>query len=758
MQKCAEGSAQMLISKTSAHRTYLFAFWLVTLFSLFVNKANAAQETSPSANAEKSPQKVTSTTLGTLPSTLKGDVIDITPVIKKDNAYYITTKQGDIFYANFSDTNQTSNSTTGEATESKSNTSTIKQIFSLKQRIPEAISLDALALHPSFFLRDQQGENTLYTSHLEPAEKLGRALIERGEDVILDDIKLHSVITEWRLDSIGEVDLTSPREVIRIALPAGSKGVEQLAFSANLQAWQEGYGLMYLSLNPVERWQNTPLYSGAILRINPQKFGLKNYTSPTDNPFTKQTKHPHELWAYALGKINRFAWLARQKNALAIDRTLLPSQERQIGKVTMGVKDSNAVKPLVQWPVNPNAETYIGGHDQLLNYRGKSLPNITNSLVYLQINEADSASVLVKALDIYTTSNNANKTIWQFDAPQPPMLTTNNNNDLLVYQRTTKQLMMFASVENRAEQSPEEVALPSSGSSNTEQTQAGNSSSSNLLLTSVLIVFVTAAAFYAFKRFSNRKLSTRQFLEQQFVKVKFESSLQQLLLYKYHQESIEKKVNCKELSSIELRVNEDSCFVIHRESGLTNQIAKESHKLLSNATQTSLGTDDLRTIVLLLNLISGEQLSVYVYVRKSKHRLTRVTYEQCQDDVLNLCWQLSAIIAPATTEVQDKPRKTSSSIKKPIAAPSPQSTAAANSPSKTENNDRQAQHADTETQNTPETNSEVHKDEQTRTSERDRSLDIEVVNALEKLVKLKQQNFLSDEEFEQAKAKLLKDL
>ena len=104
------------------------------------------------------------------------------------------------------------------------------------------------------------------------------------------------------------------------------------------------------------------------------------------------------------------------------------------------------------------------------------------------------------------------------------------------------------------------------------------------------------------------------------------------------------------------------------------------------------------------------------------------------------------------------PRKTSSSIKKPIVAPSPQSTVADNSPSKTENNDLQAQHADTEIQDTPETSSEVHKDEQTKTSERDKSLDIEVVNALEKLVKLKQQNFLSDEEFEQAKAKLLKDL
>ena len=37
-------------------------------------------------------------------------------------------------------------------------------------------------------------------------------------------------------------------------------------------------------------------------------------------------------------------------------------------------------------------------------------------------------------------------------------------------------------------------------------------------------------------------------------------------------------------------------------------------------------------------------------------------------------------------------------------------------------------------------------------------IDTELVNALEKLVRLKQQGFLSSEEFSQAKAKLLKNL
>ncbi len=748
----------MLSDKRPAYRERLLALSLITFIQLFVNKASAEQITSTVTSSQQTTEEITLISLGKLPSTLEGDVIEILPVAKKENAYYVATKQGDIFYAELSDNDKPSNSTTGKPQENSAPPPIIKQIFSLKQRIPNAISLDALALHPSFFLRDQLGENTFYTSHLEPAGKLGNALVERSEEVILDDIQLNSVITEWQLDSIGEVDLTSPREIIRIALPADSKGISQLAFSGTLQAWQEDYGLLYFSLSQVDNWQNTPLYSGAILRINPQKFGLKNYTSPTNNPFTKQTKHPHELWAYQLGKINKFAWFTRQKTALAIDRTLEPSKVRQLGKVAMGVTDSNAVKPLAQWPISAKAKTYLGNHSQLLNYRGKSLSGVTNSLVYLQFNEKDSPKVQVNTLDIYTSSSNANHTIWQFDEPQPIMLLANNKNDLLIYQRTIKRLVMIAAAEKHPEQSPEEVALTSSSSDNAEQSQAGNSSSTNLLLTSVLIVFVIIGASFAFKRFSSRKQSTRQFLEQQLVKVKFEGSLQQLLLYKYHQESIDRKVHCNELSSIELLVNEESCFIIHRESGLTNQIAKESHKLLSNATQTSLGTNDLRTIVLLLNVVSGEQLPIYVYVRKSKHRLTRVTYEQCQDDVLNLCWQLSAIIAPASTEVQDNPRKTSSSSKRLKVASKPQSTTAPNSLSKAEASEHQAQHTVTELQDTLLANSEERKDEETKTLEREKSLDIEVVNALEKLVKLKQQNFLSDEEFEQAKAKLLKDL
>jgi sucrose-6-phosphate hydrolase SacC (GH32 family) len=88
-----------------------------------------------------------------------------------------------------------------------------------------------------------------------------------------------------------------------------------------LKPWSDDYGLLYIALKPDSTLQQSALYSGSILRISPTKFGLKNYTVPTHNPFLKDPKVEDEVIMIGAQNIQQFTWSKKEKNKLILTHT-----------------------------------------------------------------------------------------------------------------------------------------------------------------------------------------------------------------------------------------------------------------------------------------------------------------------------------------------------------------------------------------------------------------------------------------------------
>ena len=169
------------------------------------------------------------------------------------------------------------------------------------------INLTAIAIHPNFHLKDLPGYQIFYTAHQEPINtESGKT---RLPEVPIKDSKYDLVINEWRLNSETlTADLTSQREIIRIASPEQKNTIQKIAFNPNLKPWQDGFSSLYIVLNHTQEYSEIPLYSGAILRITPEEFGLKNYIIPEKNPFKINKNIPNEIIAFGINNVTDLLW------------------------------------------------------------------------------------------------------------------------------------------------------------------------------------------------------------------------------------------------------------------------------------------------------------------------------------------------------------------------------------------------------------------------------------------------------------------
>jgi len=176
--------------------------------------------------------------------------------------------------------------------------------FSLADISQNATKITAVVFHPNFSLRDQIGFHTFYTAHVEPLNTKRRYLrVQDTNATLTHDV----IVTEWKTLN-KTVDLDSRREVIRLGVPSEQTHIKQLAFSPFTKSWNDEFGFLYLALNHDTKHHTLPLYSGAMLRIDPKKSGLRSYTVPTSNPFIKQDGIANELFIIGLQQFEQFTW------------------------------------------------------------------------------------------------------------------------------------------------------------------------------------------------------------------------------------------------------------------------------------------------------------------------------------------------------------------------------------------------------------------------------------------------------------------
>ena len=149
------------------------------------------------------------------------------------------------------------------------------------------------------------------------------------------------------------------------------------------------------------------------------------------------------------------------------------------------------------------------------------------------------------------------------------------------------------------------------------------------------------------------------------------------------------------------------------------------------------------------------------YLREGNQRLTKERFEEIVELSIDFAWFISDKINPNSTE--ERPEKEKRPVEKAVRTQT--------FLKKVEKNKvAESSHSGTESAKIPTSN--LVNENQTITKEvgrkqsagdvhskaQQQKLDMELIEALDKLVKLKQQGFLTAEEFNNAKTKLLKDL
>jgi hypothetical protein len=105
---------------------------------------------------------------------------------------------------------------------------------------------------------------------------------------------------------------------MRIAILQPKNHIQQLSFNPYVVSWHDNFGLLFIALARSETLKNEALYAGAILRIKPEKFGLKNYTVPADNPFIKSADIHNEIVFIAGQKTEHFDWIKKSTYCLIV--------------------------------------------------------------------------------------------------------------------------------------------------------------------------------------------------------------------------------------------------------------------------------------------------------------------------------------------------------------------------------------------------------------------------------------------------------
>ncbi|PHR83680.1 MAG: hypothetical protein COA59_11350 [Colwellia sp.] len=626
-----------------------------------------------------------------------------------------------------------------------------------RQTDSSLFKLTAIELHPNFSLRDQVGYGTFYTAHIETINKNSKTkrLEGRGDDLQLN---FDAVITEWQFSAVNhqKVDVNTKREVLRIGVPDSLMVIKQLSFNPYVKSWNDNFGLLYAALNGGEKSPQS-LYSGVILRIDPAKFGMRSFRVPNNNPYIKNSQIHDAIYLLGGQKIKQFIWPGKHSKHILVSHQY---NNKYLLSLTDGRddwRDSESKQVLYQ------SDDAI--HDVFI-YRGRQLPLLRSKLLLLRQKEQrwyiDSF-----AFDFSDNKKNRDKKKpkieWSITSEQLPtdsqiILSSNHSGEIFLLEKTINILFRLT------QQALVNENVAASDENNTRETNLPNNSIFILLFILVLL----GTIYYWFKR--NRH-SVKVIVRQQFSALELSESCQQVSLYHRHQKNAEATIDIVDIVSSEIKFNEHSICIVNTQlgHGFNNDREQDLRAIFVNEKTNKMVDGKIRQISLLLTDKQKNGYTICLYMRKGSDRITKKSYVQVIDELMDWCWligekinadstgkrKVKSIVLPKEKAGIESNNKTplhhqAAAIRvvthQMYNASQPLATGELSLAQGVVNEDKPpAKLGDKES-------TEVHNHHPKNT------IDAELVNALEKLVNLKQQGFLTMDEFSKAKEKLLKTL
>lgn len=622
--------------------------------------------------------------------------------------------------------------------------------------------LTAIELHPNFSLRDQLGYGTFYTAHIENSDKNSKTkrIQAQGDELSLS---FDAVITEWQLNAVNykKVDRQSKREVLRIGVPDNSMVIKQMSFSPYIKSWNDDFGLLYVSLNGGKKWPQ-PLYSGVILRIDPAKYGMHSFRVPTNNPYIKNSQVHNAIYLMGGQNIEQFIWPDKSNKHILF---LHQYDNKYLLSLTDGKDDWRG--STINKQILYQSEDAI---KDVMIYRGRQWTSLHSNLLLLRRKEQH------WFIDSLTFNLSDNKALrgdkrpqveWLISSEELPessqiILNRNHDNEILLLEKATSALFRL----KQQLLHKESVAVEN----DINNTNEGNSSNMSIYILLVVLTLL-AIIFAILKRNSH---SVKAIVRQQYASFELNESCQQILLFQRHQKNAETIINLDDLVSCEIKLNEQSIRVINDQPdyGFTHVKEESLRTIFANEKIDKMVDGKVRQITLLLTNNQKNSYAICLYMRKGSNRITKKSYTKVINELIDWCWFIGEklnkddtekrIVKPKTlpkeksviqpTKEIDTPSHNKAEITQPLTSEVDNTTPNITS-------DKLSTRQVVANENNPTVETAIEKNSEIEEEiNQDNMINTELVDALEKLVNLKQQGFLTMEEFSKAKETLLKNL
>ena len=615
------------------------------------------------------------------------------------------------------------------------------------------LQLTAFTLHPNFSLRDQTGFGTFYTAHVEKVTSNRKR--QRLKVSTTTPLSYDAIVTEWQLNADKQVDESSQREVLRIAVPTLENGIKQLGFNPYSKSWHDDFAQLYISLSQSSELKQQPLYSGAILRIQPQRNGINSYSVPLDNPYYANEKFDKTLYLFGAGNINQFIWPDRYDSQLLISHQYnFKNTTRHWLSYSDGGEDWRKQAPTKFLYQNKK----MLSANSLLVYRGQNAPSLRNKLLLLTKNQKQwQLNSLSHEISPETRleNNQSNKQRKVLPSPTVEWLLKQQalqTSHLTLYRDNRGELLFFNEDSGAIYQLfQQDISL------DVNKSQENGFSWITFFFFTLLILLIG----YVLYQMKTQQQSAKAFVRREFSNLTLSEDKLSIKLFKRHEKEAEKIVALADVKQFQILLGDLVVSTINTTMGHGfNADHEQALREIFHIEQIAKMTDNkIRRINIAINTQAKKKHVICLYLRKGSDRITKKGYFTVVDEAIDWCWLIAKNInseqtgerslkSKSTADIvhsehkthDDTPLHKQAAIIRPVPLPREsivESKKVAEVVISAKNNDEI-----TLVDNHAATTIELAK------------VETDLVNALEKLVKLQQQGFLTADEFEQAKAKL----
>ena len=607
----------------------------------------------------------------------------------------------------------------------------------------EKAQFTALATHPSYNLKDQPGYRTIYTAHMEKSINTTKLIGVQTEAVA--DV----VITEWQLSTTRlAVDLATKREVLRIGVPNVDYRVNQIAFKPHAKVWDSDYGQMYIALAG-NNTESSSLYRGGILRIDPKKFGLRQYTVPTDNPFSTNDNIPNELYVLGAGNISELVWPERSNDDLLIRHTTEGANQLALISIGQDLRENEPRAVISKFSGAASTQS-------IRAYHSAALAHLRGATLNLQMGEN---GWQISSLKMPRQKQTARPAIteWQYEPTRaddngPLALLIDGKGALMVYNHASQSLFAM-SLASESLNGDSQIAATNDTAN---ESNPGNSSSPLALLVIVLIgVPIAWLAWCSYQRHH----SARVLISKQFSHFEVDDTSLDITLFRKNEKAPVRVVSLTNILQLKILLNNEEVTSIDQHHLFSNKGDELLREHLGIEKRVKMQPGRIRQITLLITLQNEDPMQVCAYMRKGDRRITRGKFSTAYEKVITLCWQFSQSLSEEKTEprkftpILEPEKKPSDSIYRPTLINTQHPVP-----------DKPEHQGDTYTKQSPVADIDAIDSltpvapVEIQSTDKQGSIDTKLITALEKLANLKSQGVLTEEEFEQAKQRVLKGL